>query len=98
MKSRPILFSGPMVRTLLAETKTQTRRVIKPQPELPKHSYASLWESIHGKGSWGLNPFVWVIEFQRLSRDSLPLVLDSTGSGEGLKSGVLPSGEDRGQA
>lgn len=31
-----------------------------------QQSFKSLWESIHGKGSLNLNPFVWVVSFKKI--------------------------------
>jgi len=62
MKERPILFSAPMVRALLDGSKTQTRRIVKPQPPhadaiLQHHDGVYLaWDDKAGQvmdvGSW----------------------------------------------
>ncbi len=34
----------------------------------PIDSYKSLWESINGAGSWGANPWVWVVKFKKIDK------------------------------
>lgn len=35
-------------------------------PGSAKSAYRILWDSLHGKGAWELNPWVWVLEFRNL--------------------------------
>jgi hypothetical protein len=49
MKERPIIFAGAMVRAILDGKKTQTRRVIKPQPAMHDFKLGGIHPALTGK-------------------------------------------------
>ncbi|WP_336479289.1 hypothetical protein [Escherichia coli] len=51
MKERGMIFNAEMVRAILDDRKTQTRRIVQPQPELTKGSGFSWKGAVFGSGS-----------------------------------------------
>lgn len=48
-KERPIIFSGPMVRAILDGRKTQTRRIMRPQPIEVGDEIKFQWATFYGE-------------------------------------------------
>lgn len=80
-KVRPILFSGEMVRAILAGRKAQTRRVLKPQP-----TYNAPWWTATGRLSIGGQP---CSEFRTNTQTEMARVLESLLCPYGVPGGRL---------
>lgn len=58
----------------ISEGDAKAEGVIRPRPLVDDDpcthidAFGDLWESINGPGSWDKNPWVWVVEFRRVTK------------------------------
>ncbi len=96
MRCRPILFSAPMVRALLAGTKTQTRRAVKAKRQPARLLPGERWKWMPPPCPYGvIGDRLWVKETflqMRIEHDSKIVYLastDDTGDGRDARIGML---------
>lgn len=99
MKAKPIIFSCPMIRALLEGRKSQTRRILKPQPELRDFGNGlQPWMSAGGiyhdrwRLPYTLGQFLWVREGLQMGFDARTPICHATYASDGADLDLTPEG------